>query len=1110
MKSAGIAALAVALALPAPAPAAPPAGSAEFFETNVRPVLIRHCSSCHAGGKRKGGLSLESRDALLAGGDTGPAIVPGKPGESRLIAAVRYADADLQMPPKGKLPDAEVADLTAWVKAGAPWPKAVAGKAEARAAFDLPKRKQEHWAWQPVRPAPPPAVRDPAWVRDPADAHILAGLEAVGLRPAPATDPATWLRRVTFDLTGLPPTVEDVEAILADSGPTARAAVVDRLLASPAFGERWGRHWLDLVRYAESRGHEFDYPIPNARQYRDYVVRAVNADVPYDRLVREHLAGDLMTPPRTDPATGANESVLGTGFWFLGEELHSPVDIRQDQADRFDNRIDVMSKAFLGLTVACARCHDHKFDAIAQKDYYALYGFLSSGSYRQVRFDDAGRNEKVAAELAAVRARAGAAVGRALAGAAAGRRVADYLLAAREAILDGPGDPPARVAELARERGLDAAVLAAWVRAVRHADRDPTDPLHVWAKACVPGSQTPDQFAAVVRAATGSDRRPAADVRVVFDFGRLAAADWMPDGPAFGPRPRRRGELVLGGTPERPAVDFTDRAAACYDRTWDGLRSAAGTDAEPGALGSVPARAGRTLYTPTFKLTGEPLYYLARGEGTVYAPVGSHVMIAGPLHGGLITKLGPADGKYHWHRHDLSRYRGLDAHLEFTPAVGSDFAVAAVVRADRAPSDPPEPFLPPGPAHTPAALAAGYARAFDEAVRRLGDGTLTAEDAPAGAARIAAWLAHHPDVLADHGRAVTVAAAGFVAEERTVAAGIKAESRLAPAMLDGSGVDEHVFIRGSSKAEGELVPRRFLEALSGEAVHPARGSGRLELAAAVTDPARNPLIARVAVNRVWHHLFGRGIVASVDNFGVLGERPTHPELLDHLADRFVRDGWSLKRLVRGLVLSNTYGMSSHPSADADQADPGNRRLHRARLRRLEAEAVRDAVLAVSGRLDRTAGGPSVPVYLTEFVDGRGRPAGGPLDGAGRRSLYLAVRRNFLPPMLLAFDLPVPFSTVGRRSVSNVPAQSLILMNDPFVHQQAEVWGERVRARPGTAADRVRRMYVEAFARPPSPEESAACLEFLNRRAGPGRDPDAAAWAALAHVLFNAKEFIFLG
>ncbi len=381
--------------------------AAEFFEKKIRPVLIESCWKCHSAEakKLKGGLRLDSRAGLLKGGDTGPSLVPEHPEKSKLIEAVGYKNADLLMPPKGMLAPAVIADLTKWVQMGAPWPGSETSTGDKKDAFDLAKRKREHWAWQPIRATPPPAVKNTTWARSPIDTFLLARLEQAKLAPARPAERRTWLRRITFDLTGLPPTVEESNAFLSDNREGACERVVDRLLAAPRFGERWGRHWLDLVRYGETRGHEFDPVLPNAYQYRDYVIRALNADVPYDQFVQEHIAGDLLPAPRLHPAEKFNESILGTGFWLLGEEVHSPVDIRQDQADRFDNRIDVMTKTFLGLTVSCARCHDHKFDAISSRDYYALFGFLESSNYRLARFDSREHNRAVARDMEALKDR---------------------------------------------------------------------------------------------------------------------------------------------------------------------------------------------------------------------------------------------------------------------------------------------------------------------------------------------------------------------------------------------------------------------------------------------------------------------------------------------------------------------------------------------------------------------------------------------------------------------------------------------------------------------------------------------------------------------------------
>ena len=376
--------------------------SLEFFEKQVRPLLAARCYECHSGKTKepKGGLRLDSRSAAIQGGDTGPAVVPGDPAKSLLVDAVNYGDL-YEMPPKSKLADAEIAVLTKWVDLGAPWPKEdVAAAATNKSEFDLAGRKDSHWCWQPVKSSAPPQVRDAAWPQSPSDFFVLARLEAAGLSPAPDADRRTLIRRLYFDLIGLPPTPAEVGAFVADDSPQALEREVDRLLDSPHFGERWGRHWLDLVRYAESRGHEFDYNIPNAYQYRDYVIRAFNADLPYDQFVVEHVAGDLLDAPRRHPERDFNESVLGTGFWFLNEWVHSPVDIRKDETDRFDNMVDVFGKTFLGLTIGCARCHDHKFDAISQRDYYALFGYLQSSAYRQVRFESLDQNRRLAKQLA--------------------------------------------------------------------------------------------------------------------------------------------------------------------------------------------------------------------------------------------------------------------------------------------------------------------------------------------------------------------------------------------------------------------------------------------------------------------------------------------------------------------------------------------------------------------------------------------------------------------------------------------------------------------------------------------------------------------------------------
>lgn len=490
------------------------------------------------------------------------------------------------------------------------------------------------------------------------------------------------------------------------------------------------------------------------------------------------------------------------------------------------------------------------------------------------------------------------------------------------------------------------------------------------------------------------------------------------------------------------------------DQFWNQQALTAGTEAEYGVFGAVP-RFGKILRTPSFELRMGKLFVLVRGKGRLYAAVDSHMLIGGPLHGRLIQDFN-TEGKWQWVLQDLTPYKGHRLHLEISPSDHGPFEVGNVVDADVQP--------------------------------RIS----SHQDPPSGK---------------NINKVIEAAKPMFEAQAK-LAKQVKWESRLAPVMWDLNGVNDHVHIRGSHLALGDEVPRRFLEALVGPKplAGTEEGSGRLALAKQMVDPGIDPFIARVFVNRVWYHLFGQGIVPSVDNFGVMGDKPTHPELLDYLADRFIQEGWSVKTLIRELVLSRAYGMSTLRIPQAEKVDPTNQLLHSARLRRLEGEAIRDAMLSVSGSLNDKQFGKPVPIHLTGFLEGRGRPeVDGPLDGDGRRSIYIAIRRNFLSPFMLAFDTPSPFSTMGRRTVSNVPAQALILMNDPFVHQQAERWGKRVLAEPGDTESRIRQMYLSAFARMPTVAELRETSEFVQSRGA--NHPKS--WSDLAHVLFNVKEFIYL-
>jgi len=825
------------------------------------------------------------------------------------------------------------------------------------------------------------------------------------------------VRRAAEILTGLPALPADVARVAADPDPHAFDRYVDQLLASPHYGERFARHWLDVARYGEGRGHEFDHSIPNAWRYRDWVVKAFNDDLPYDQFVREQIAGDLVERPRIDAKNGANESVVGTGFWFLGEAVHAPVDIAQDEADRMDNCVDTFGKAFLGLALGCARCHDHKFDAISNEDYYALAGMLMSSSYRQVPFETIDANLQVARRLDA-----------------ADREARRRLL-------------PLIAAALGSEPGPEG--------------NRPADGLPVPAGASPASGET-----AIADYTRGDNSTPI-----------------IADAAAWGRSAVPAGEPVLlpavEGLPRELRVEPVGHARS--DAVWSATRSTGERDMPP--LGSVD-RAGRVLRTPKVLIKDGVIWHRVRGHVQIFVVVDGHLLLSGgPLYGSHLMKA-DTKGEWKWIRQDLRKDltwdNGRVVHVEYAAIEGA-VSVAETVASLGQPKriDPP----------LPAAVN-----------RRLAD---TGFDWNAPAAR----------------RAVDEAIAVAAARE-AILAEVKLESATAPAILDGNGIDQHVLLKGSAARRGELSPRRFLEAIDGpsQPEWPKHSSGRRELAERVLDPA-NPLTSRVLVNRIWHHLFGRGLVPTTDNFGKLGEAAADPvaqSLLDTLAVRFREEGFSIKRLVKEIVTSSTWRMAGRRDPRAVEKDPLNLLLHHYPLRRLEGEAIRDKILAVSGRLDPTVGGPSVEVFVTEFHDGRGKPASGPLDGAGRRSIYTRVRRNFLPSFLLAFDMPVPFQAMGRRNVTNVPAQSLALMNDPFVTEQAMLWAKKS-LRDGSLPPeaRIDMMYREAFARGPTTEERAAAVEFLATQAADygvsfaSQPRHEATWADLAHALITTKEFIFV-
>ena len=803
-----------------------PADQLAFFEKHVRPVLVEHCYSCHSAEaeKVKGGLTLDTRQGLLLGGESGhPGVTPGRPDQSTLYEAVTWANPDMQMPPKDKLPGEAIANLKKWIEMGAPDPREqiVPNPAGGRRVIDMAEGRQ-HWAFQkPVAPALP-AVQTEGWAKTDIDHFILAGLEAKGLQPVADADRRTLIRRLAFDLTGLPPTPDEVQAFVADTSPKALERVIDQYLDSPRFGERWARHWLDVARYAESSGKETNILYPHAWRYRDYVIDAFNRDKPYDLFLKEQLAGDLLAfEDKRDQA----EKIVATGFLALGSKGHNNRDRRQFAMDLVDEQIDAVSQSMLGLTLACARCHDHKFDPVTQRDYYALAGiFLSSetlyGTYEQQQNSN-----------------------------------------------------PSSLIELDSEAGQVAGLA-------------PISPAEV--------AELQRRLREAVEAADNQQR-----------------------------------EVLAQRNAGNPAANF--------------LR-----------------------------------VRLARDRATA-----------------------------------------IQADLDLFQEDG-----------------------------TPRALAMGV---FDRA----------------------------------------------------------------------RPMDAPLLVRGDVKQPSDVIPRGLVEVLcaEGEPLSISQGSGRLDLAYWIASPD-NPLTARVLVNRVWLKLMGQGIVPTPDNFGLMGQAPTHPELLDHLALQFVAEGWSVKQLIRSILLSRVYQLGSghHPGNHA--VDPDNTWRWRMTPRRLEAEAIRDAMLAVSGELDlypvdgspvaRAGEGREGLLNLARELTAR------PFN---HRSIHLPIVRDQIPEFLNVFDFPDASLVTGERDSTNVPGQSLFLMNSPQVLALADAFARRLAAFEGDGPQRLAHAYELVFARPPSAAEAEAIRRFWQefpRQAAGGRSTAQAqeqarnaALSAFCQGLFASAEFRYL-
>ena len=966
MKRSILSAAIIALALPGASARDLSKAKIEFFESKVRPILAQECYRCHSvkQNKVKGGLELDTREGLMKGGDTGPAVVPGRPEQSLLIRSVEYYDDDLQMPPNHKkLDDQEVWAFKQWVLMGAPYPSpmqvsGVAGVGGSGGSLEgewgYAKKVVNHWAFKPVHKPVMPAVSQRDWVRDELDGYILARLEQADLKPQEPADKRTLIRRATFDLIGLPSTPEEVEAFVADDSPQAFEKVVDRLLDSKHFGERWGRHWLDVARYADTKGdarRTSVYIYPYSWVYRDWVVRALNEDKPYDQFIKEQIAGDYMLMR----GQAQQDAIAALGFLTLGNRFGGATE------EIINDRIDTVTKAFQGLTVSCARCHDHKFDPVPQEDYYSLRGVFASceepDEFR--KYPLMGRPDTATKEFKAY--------------------AAEY--EKRQAALE----------------------------------KFYADEVNDWLAKCRKKAQ-------------------------VFMFAYAESN---------GARDRDRFTEIL----EQNKLNFNDRR-------W------------MGQFWTRVLNEGNNRRSPLYTIFS-PFHRFRDAAGKHGFPAAARKIVL-----------------------DLQKSKSVNARVKRAfRGVPSSMSQVVSVYASL--------FNAAEEAHE-TARKMGSRRLMDpsySALRGIGYMVDRSTDA-----------AKNPFERLRDGRVLSRRLEGREVQLKSRIAELEASHPGAPprAMIvrdKKSITDSPIFIRGNAREKGEVVPRQYIRIIKGDQrkPYPPNQSGRLQLAFDIAN-RDNPLTARVMVNRVWQHLFGVGFVPTPDDLGVMSDPPTHPFLIDHLASSFMDNGWSIKRLIRKIVLSNTYRQSSNDNPRYAQIDPSNKLLWRQNLRRLEFEVLRDSLLAIGGTLDRTVGGK--PFNLTD-------------ERSRRRTIYAKIDRGNLSVVLNDFDFADPDMTSGRRYDTTIPQQALFMMNSPLVVELANKLTSREDFKALEKQDeRIRFLYKLIYQRPPDDQDMELGNKFIaaaksfdlppenaDQKKDQRAEPDA--WQKFAHALLQTNEATFV-
>lgn len=970
----------------------PDTEGAAFFNEQILPILRRRCYQCHSheSGKAKGGLVLGSRHGWEHGGADGPAIVPGKPDQSLLIEAVRYEGRE--MPPEEKLPDGEILLLERWVAMGAPDPRVAV-----RPDIDA----ESLWALQPIRKSAVPEVQETDWPQDEIDAFILARLEEKKLSPAGDADRHTLLRRVTFDLTGLPPTPDEIESFINDSSDHAYEKVVNRLLEARGFGDHWARHWFDLSCYADLSDITGNVLIRDAWRYRDYVIAAFNSDKPLDRFIHEQVAGDLLP---FENVQQQREQIIATGFLAIGPWTLQNYIKKQLQADVIDHQIDRIGRTFLGQTISCARCHDHKFDPVPTSDYYALAGIFHST--RTTRHDGPG----VWSQITHV-------------------SLPELPNAAEE------------FEQLTQNVNRQQQVLQKQLEELQEQERQQRL-----------RTKVVSEQANALTFESGIDANDAdREYRVSFSAGPsvwAAANQATADGDG----------LLL-------QLLRTDGTALAFhvhrSKAWTGKKDS--QQFEPVSFTYTGDGTGKVLlHITASNYTGR--FAGAIDNLSVSDAVTSRVLFHEDFNG---CELGDVQGKQ----------------------AGTGLSVYAQCEF---------------PGWTGAGLNHSHAVSL----------------VTTGEANIAAQIFSGPHIDPANPRVTEI--------RHELASMTRRLDSARPGQLQALAVkdveqpsDSAIYRRGDFQSLGDIVPRGFLSVVPASRTYdiPPQSSGRLQLAQWLTDP-QNPLTSRVLVNRIWHHLFGSGLVRSVDYFGVHGETPSHPELLDFLAVRLREDNqWSVKQTVRQMVLSRTYRMASTRNAAAAKQDPDNRLMWQMPRRRLTAESIRDAMLAASGELDSGRGGPSLGLELDGNIAGLGGKINPPTWSGkiadyikNRRAVYLPLKRQRPEgelEILSVFDFPHPDDMIGARSRTNVATQALFLLNSPFVKQQASSLAQRVtHDEPDDERDRINRLYLLTVSRPCESDELENAIAFLDQCTPELNGDRSLAWVQLSHAMLGSNSFLF--